>query len=220
MRKTLLCAALLAISLPLAAQDWSLGVGTGPFIFGDFVERRLRPVNTEGPDIPITLTLSAATRPGLTVNLERSFAERWALRAEGTFTHAPLSIKQSDGSAFQFDSGTLDVATVALPLVFRINPKGTFRFHIMGGPAYAMYKKTAPAHTPTIALDDRTVNTWGFTYGGGVGWWFSERFAVEGNLSDIVTPSPFKEADSSFTPGVTVKRPHNVHTTVGVRWRF
>src|SRR3954465_7838678 len=120
MRTILLHAALLAVSLPLAAQDWSLGVGTGPFIFGDFVERRLRPVNTEGPDIPITLTLSAATRPGVTVDLERSFADRWGARGGRTTTHAPLSIKQGNGSDFQFDSGTLDVATFALPLVFRI----------------------------------------------------------------------------------------------------
>lgn len=208
---------LLVSTLPLTAQDWSLGVRTGPFVFGDFYERRLRPVNGEGPDVPITLTVSGATRAGFSVDVERSFAERWALRAEGTFTHSELSVKQS-GEGVDFDAGDLDVATFTLPLVFRINPKGTFRFHGMGGPAYAIYKTSG--FNPGTGIVTERSREWGLTFGGGVDWWFSDRFAVEGNLTDIVTTSPFSELEDLNLPGVKVKKPHNVHTTVGVRWRF
>jgi hypothetical protein len=53
-----------------------------------------------------------------------------------------------------------------------------------------------------------------------VAWWVSDRFAVEGNISDIVTSSPFDREDFPDVPGFDIPRPHNVHTTVGVRWRF
>jgi len=219
MKKISAIAAFLLVStLPLTAQDWSLGVRTGPFIFGDFYERRLRPVNGEGPDVPITLTLSAATRAGLAVDVERSFSERWAARLEGTFTRSKLAIKQTTGdNGVEFDAGDLDVSTFTLPIVFRINPKGTFRFHLAGGPAYAAYKTHGPAVGGTIT---ETNHEWGVTFGGGVGWWFSDRFAVEGNLTDIVTTSPYSELEDLNLPGINVKKPHNVHTTVGVRWRF
>lgn len=50
--------------------------------------------------------------------------------------------------------------------------------------------------------------------------WVSERFAVEGTLTDIVTTSPFERSDFPDVPGYTIPKPHNVHTTVGVRWKF
>jgi hypothetical protein len=220
MKKILAILAFLLVStLPLPAQDWSLGVRTGPFIFGDFYERRLRPITSEGPDEPITLTLSAATRAGLAVDLERSFSERWAARLEGTFTHSKLAIKQTTGdNGVEFDAGDMDVTTFAVPIVFRINPKGTFRFHGMGGPAYASYK-TRGFNPGTGTVTD-TSHEWGITYGAGVGWWFNDRFALEGTLTDIVTTSPFSELEDADLPGLKVKRPHNVHTTVGLRWRF
>jgi len=67
---------------------------------------------------------------------------------------------------------------------------------------------------------DRTSNEWGVLFGGGVAWWISDRLAIEGNLTDIITTSPFSEMDDDDTPGITVKKPHNVHTTIGVRWRL
>lgn len=222
MKKILTVAALaLAVTLPAAAQNWSLGVHTGAFVFGDFVERKLRPVNGAGAEDPITLTLSAATRPGLSVDLERSFSERWGARLEGTFTRSDLKIKQNGQDAgVTLGAGEISVTSFAVPLVFRINPNGSFRFHIMGGPAYVMYKFEPEAHQPTLSIPGETRNEWGAVAGAGVGWWISDHFAVEGNINDIVTSSPFEELDNDDTPGVDAKRPHNVHTTIGVRWRF
>jgi len=220
MRKLLtITVALLAFTLPTTAQDWSIGVGTGPFVFGDFVERTLRPVGGEEPADPITLTLSAATRAGLAVDVEHGFSERWAVRLEGTFTRAPLSIKQGDDDGVDLDSGELDVATFTLPILFRINPNGTFRFHVFGGPAYAIYEVSGRSQA-SLPVTEYTRNEWGAVAGIGASWWLSDRFAIEGAASDIVTTSPFDELDDAGTPGIDVKKPHNVHTTIGVRWRL
>lgn len=211
--------ALLFLTVPLTAQDWSIGVATGPFVFGDFVERTLRPVNTEGPSEPITLTLSAATRAGVAVDVEHSFAERWAVRLEGTFTRAPLSIKQGDDDGVDIDSGEIDVATFTLPIVFRINPHGSFRFHVLGGPAYAIYEVSGRSNA-SLPVSGPTRREWGIAFGAGGGWWISDRFAIEAGISDIITTSPFDEMDDLNVPGVDVKKPHNVHTTIGVRFRL
>ena len=48
MLKTLPTALLFAIAVPAFAQDWSLGGGIGPFVFGDFAERRTRIVTETG----------------------------------------------------------------------------------------------------------------------------------------------------------------------------
>ena len=222
MKKILTIAALaFAVTLPAAAQNESIGIHTGAFVFGDFVERRLRPVGGTGAEDPITLTLSAETRPGLSVDFERSFADRWAVRLEGTYTRSDMKIKQNGtDQGVTFDAGEVTVTSFSLPIVFRINPKGTFRFHLMAGPAYVMYKFEAEAHQPTLSIPGSTRNEWGAIAGGGVAWWISDRFAVEGNVTDIVTSSPFEEVDNTDTPGVDAKRPHNVHTTIGVRFRF
>ncbi|MFP5246290.1 MAG: outer membrane beta-barrel protein [Thermoanaerobaculia bacterium] len=213
----------LALTLPAIAQDWSLGVGSGAFVFGDFVERRLRPGNEQGPEDPHTLVLTAATRPGLSVDLERSFSERWAMRFEGTFTRAPLAVEVEGGNddGAELDAGKLDVSTFMLPLVFRINPRGSFRFHLMAGPAYAIYRAEAQENVDDAEpAFEGTQGRFGVAFGGGVGWWMSDRFAVEGNITDIVTSSPFDRDDFADVPGIDIPRPHNVHTTVGVRWRF
>lgn len=220
-KKLTIAAALLAITLPAAAQDWSIGVHSGPFVFGDFVERRLRPSTGQGPTGTSTLTLSAATRAGLTIDLERDLAERWAVRVEGTFTRAPLAVKdQSDDDEFALDAGEVDVATFTLPVIFRINPRGAFRAHVMGGPAYAIYRITGRPNASGITVLDMTRGEFGLMAGGGIAWWTSDRFAVEGNFSDVVTTSPFERGDFPDTPGWSIPKPHNVHTTVGVRWRF
>lgn len=213
-------AALFAIALPLSAQNWSVGIHSGPFVFGDFVERKVRPSVGGTPGNTVTMTLSAATRAGLAVDLQRDFGARWAVRLEGTFTRAPLELEEEGEDALTFDAGELDVTTVVLPIVFRINPNGTFRFHVMAGPAYAMYRFEPETATGAIPVAGRTENKWGAAAGGGVGWWFSERFALEGTISDIVTTSPFDRSDFPDVPGYSIPKPHNVHTTVGVRWRF
>lgn len=169
----------------------------------------------------MTLTLSAATRAGATFDIQRDFAPRWGVRLEGTFAHAPLSVKEKGtNDETPIDAGEMDVTTVMLPLVFRINPRGALRFHIMGGPAYAMYKVSGRANVSGIALLDETRNRWGFAAGAGAAWWVSDHFAVEGNAVDISTSSPFEREDFPDVPGFQIPRPHNVHTTLGVRWKF
>lgn len=210
----------LASALPLAAQDWSVGVGAGPFVFGDFVERTVRIGNGEDPSGQTKLVLTAGTRAGLIVDLERRLTDRWAIRAEGSFSRAPLRLDQEGGGdGTELNQGDVDVATFMLPVVFQINPKGTFRFHVMGGPAMAVYR----GHTidrRTEALFEEAQTEYGFAYGGGVAWWMNDRFAIEGNLNDITTGSPFDRDDFASTSRVTINRTHNVHTTVGLRWRF
>ena len=219
-KKLTISALLLASATSLAAQEWSVGVGTGAFVFGDFVERSLRPVS-ENPGPPVTLVLSAATRPGLSVDVEHGFADRWAVRLEGTFTHTALAVKSDDGNnEVSIDSGELDVATFTLPLVFRINTGGSFRFHIMGGPAFAIYKFSGNENSSGIAVFDTTRSKWGAAAGAGVSWHLSDRFAIKGDISDIVTSSPFDREDFASVPGLDIPKPHNVHTTVGLRWKF
>lgn len=219
-KKVTIAALLLASALPLTAQDWSLGVGTGAFVFGDFVERKLRPVNSEGPEEPQTLTLSAATRPGLSVDVERSLSDRWAIRLEGTFTRAPLAVKDTDDEGVSIDAGEVDVATFMLPIVFRINRGGALRFHLFGGPAHAIYRFSGNTNSSGIAVLDTTRSEWGAAAGLGAAWHLSDRFAIEGAISDIVTTSPFDRDDFADVPGIDVPKPHNVHTTVGLRWSF
>lgn len=219
-KKLTVAALLLAMTLSATAQEWSIGVHSGAFVFGDFVERRTRPSTGGGSSGTNIVTLSAATRAGLSIDLERELAERWALRLEGTFTRSPLAVKSEDDDEFALDAGEVDIATFTVPLVFRINPRGSFRFHLMAGPAYAVYRITGTPNASGITPLDLTRNEWGLLAGGGVAWWTSDRFAIEGNFSDVVTSSPFDREDFPPGPGWSIEEPHNVHTTAGVRWRF
>jgi len=221
MRKLLTIGALLLATAPLSAQNWSLGIGTGAFVFGDFVERRQRgPGSPDQPSVVTTQTLSAATRAGLAVDLERSFSERWAIRVEGAFTRAPLSVRDEDDE-FSLDAGELDVTTVMAPIVFRINPRGSLRFHVLIGPAFAIYKPVGRSNASSdIAVFEGSRSAWGGAAGAGLAWQWSDRFAVEGQIVDIVTTSPFDRDDFTGLSGITIPKPHNVHTTVGVRYRF
>jgi hypothetical protein len=209
---------LLAFALPATAQDWSVGLHTGPFVFGDFVKRTLRLGNEGSSGESGTDILSAATRAGAAVDVERNFSDRWALRIEGTATHSPMSVKGSTDDGFHIPAGDIDVGTLMLPIVFRINPHGALRFHIMGGPAYAAYHVTSGTNAFPVFVGTRT--QWGAAFGGGVAWQWSERLAVEGNLTDIVTSSPFREEDFPTRQNLEFPKTHNVHTTIGVRWRF
>jgi len=220
MKKKLTIAALLLSATPLLAQNWSIGAGSGAFVFGDFVERKMRgPGSPDHPSQVTTLTLTVASRAGLAVDIERSFSERWAVRLEGAFTRAPLSIEDSNGDAFTVRAGDLDVTTFMVPIVFRINTGGALRFHLLGGPAYAIYRPGG-AQNSDITVFEGTRNEWGAAGGAGAAWRLSNRFAIEGEITDIVTSSPFHRDDFSDTTGLSIPKPHNVHTKLGVRYRF
>ena len=222
MKKRLLsCLPLLLLTaLPAAAQEnWSIGVGTGPFIFGDFVKRTLLIGNT-GPSGRQTATLSAATRAGVSVDVQKMFSDHFGFRAEGTFTRAPLAVKSGDENGVDIPAGKLNVTTFTLPIVWQLNRNGAFRFHLMGGPAYAMYDTSGRTNASGIPVFEGHRNRFGAVAGGGVAWHLSERFAVEANIEDIVTSSPFERSDFPNTPGFSIERPNNIHTTIGIRWGF
>lgn len=213
-------AALLLFTPATYAQNWSVGAGTGPFVFGRFVERTST-IGTEVGTTTTTTRLSAATRPGLEANVERDFGRWLGLRLGASWTYAPLRVKGSGNSGVNIDAGHVGVTTVSLPLVVNLN-RGSFRFHLMGGPAYALYHGNARAGGGTgFPLFSGTRGRAGAMAGGGVAWWWSHRFGVEGEISDTVTSSPFLISDVSTTgKGIKILRPQNVHTIVGLRYRF
>jgi hypothetical protein len=220
MKKLLLL--VLCIATPAEAQNWSVGVGSGPFVFGHFVRRTTRVATPEGSATQ-TVTLSAATRAGLSVDIERSFSDRFAVRLEGSFTRAPLAVKGDDrqDDAVDIPAGDIDVATVMLPLVLRINPRGTFRFHIMGGPAAAAYTiRTRTNAAGSIPIFRGTRTEFGGAFGGGMAWQWSERFAIEGTIIDINTSSPFRKDEIGGLGSVEIERPDNLHSILGIRYRF
>ena len=220
MKKLAVLAVALAFVTPLTAQDWSVGVATGPFVFGDFYERTVLITAGGSPSGELKMVLSAATRAGLAVDLERRINDRFAVRLEGTFTNSPLTLDPNTGGEDnELNAGDLDVATFMLPLVYRINRSGAFRFHVLVGPATALYRGNAP-DGQTEPVFDGTRQEWGIAYGGGVGWWMNDRFAIEGNITDTTTSSPFDEDDFPTIVRVEIPRTHNVHTTIGVRWVF
>jgi hypothetical protein len=219
LRFTLLPALLFAFSA--AAQNWSVGAATGAFKFGDFVTRTLRAGTETSAGSASQIKLAGTTRAGLSLDLERSFSDRFAVRLEGTFTHAPIAVRDEGGSSIGLDAGKLDVTTLMVPLVFRINPRGAFRIHLMGGPAYAAYHiKRQTGGVPQLTAFEGTRGRWGAAAGAGVGWWFSDRLAVEGQVTDITTASPFERSDFAANSLIKIPRTRNVHTTAGVRLRF
>lgn len=216
----LLLLLLAGFALPLAGDDWSASVGTGPFVFGHFVERTIRAGTGEGGATSVShLVMSARTRPGLSVDVERGFADRWAVRAEAAITESPIAIK-SGGSGVALDAGKIDVTTFMAPLLFRINPNGAIRFHLLGGPACAVYHVRRRAPASQIAVFEGTRGRWGLAVGGGADWWWSQRFAVEGEITDIASASPFSRADFGASQLIRIPRTHNVHSTIGIRWKF
>lgn len=220
MKKKLLPLLLLLTSLPAAAQNWSFGAGTGPFLFGDFVERTLR-VGTEETELQ-TSVLSAATRAGLSVDLERRLTDRFAIRVEGAFSRAPIGIKRKDvDDTLAVEAGDIDVTTITLPLVFRINRSGAFRFHLHGGPAHAAYRVARRDNaTATLGVFRGTRTVWGWAAGAGAGWYVSDRFAIEVQGTNINTSSPFREDEVGGLGRVEIPRPNNLHTTLGFRYWF
>jgi hypothetical protein len=219
--RTLSLSLFLLAASSLHAQDWSIRVASGPFLFGDFVERTLT-IETETGSEDQTTVLSAATRAGLAVDIEKAFSERFAVRLDGTFARAPLSIGgEDDNDGVEIDAGELDAFTLSLPLVFRINPRGTFRFLLLAGPAYASYRIEAEGlQGPGIRVFRGTRNVWGLAAGAGAAWHWSERFAVEAQIVDVTTSSPFQNTELASIGRTDFPRPHNLHTTLGIRVHF
>jgi hypothetical protein len=222
-RKTFLAISVIVVGCAAArAESWSLGVATGPFVFGRFAERTVT-INTETGTGTTKTRLSAATRAGAAVDIERQIIDRLAIRLEGTWTRSPLRIKSASGSqGVTIDAGRVNVTSFIAPLVFRINPHGTFRFELLGGPAYALYGVHRRAGGgATLPLFEGTRGRWGGAAGVGAAWWWNRRWAVEWRAQDIVTSSPFRPRD--ITPsgqGVQTPKPQNGHTTIGIRYRF
>jgi len=213
-------AALLLATTPLHAQNWSVGVGTGPFVFGRFVEKTSA-IGTETGTTTTTARLSAATRPGLEADLERDFGRWLGVRVGAAWTYAPLRVKGPGGAGIDIDAGHIGVTTISVPLLLNLN-RGALRFHLMAGPAYALYHGNARGGGGTgFPLFEGTRGRAGAMAGGGVAWWWSNRFGVEGEITDTVTASPFRLEDvTPSAKGVRTVRPQNVHTTVGLRYRF
>lgn len=221
MRNSLhLFAALLFLTTTAQAQNWSVGVGTGPFVFGRFVEKT-SVIGTELGTTTTTSRLSAATRPGIDANIERDFGRWLGIRLGASWTYAPLRVKGSGGEGIDIGAGHIGVTTLVLPLVVNLN-RGDFRVHLMAGPAYALYHGNARGGGGTgFPLFAGTRGRAGGMAGGGVAWWWSNRFGVEGEIADTVTSSPFRIEDvTPSAKGVSIPRPRNVHTTVGIRYRF
>jgi opacity protein-like surface antigen len=216
--RLLLPVALLA--LPAAAQDWSLGVATGPFVFGKFAERT-KLANVGNPDqASTTLKLSAATRPGLLIDVERNLDDRFAVRLQSTFTEAPLKLKSDSGGGVALDSGKIDVTTFTLPLLIRINPHGSFRFHVTGGPAYAAYHVKQEFSSASAPPFHGTRGRLGGMAGAGLEWSWTKRVSVEGEIIDIVTSSPLEKSDFIAPSSVRIPKAQNEHATIGVRYHF
>ena len=198
------------------AEGWSLGAGTGAYVFGDFAKRSLR-VGTDGSSHIATSTLSAATRPGLSVDLQRDLTPALALRFAATLVESPLATRSGDDSV-STDAGKIDVGTFSLPLVWRINRSGALRFHLAAGPAYAAYRIRRRAGEAQVF--EGTRDRFGAVGAAGVGWQWTPRFAVDGEISDVVTASPLERSDFPPSGSVSIPKTHNVHTTVGLRYRF
>jgi len=221
MRKVLLGFALLAASAA-HAENWSVGAGAGPFIFGHLVERTVT-LHNEGGSATIKSVLSAETRAGAAADLEYDFSKVLGARLEVSWTDAPLRIKSTSGDqGTSIDAGHVNVTTIVLPLVFRLNPNGSFRFDIFGGPAYALYninRDTTPGSS--LPFFEGTRGQWGGAGAVGVEWWWSKRFALDWQAEYIVTSSPFHIEDfGSSAQGIHIPKPRNGHTTIGIRYRF
>lgn len=208
------------LSLPSAAQaGWTLGAASGPFVFGTFAERTSR-VSNGSQGGSTTSRLSASTRAGGSIDLESEIKDWLGLKLEGAWTRAPLRIKSASGSGVSFDAGEMSVTSFALPAVLHLSRHGAFRFQIEAGPAYLRYR-VSPRSGGTLALFQGTRSRWGGEGGASVAWWLGPRVAVEGRAVDLLSASPFRREDlASPSAGVKIPKTHNVHTTVGIRYRF
>jgi opacity protein-like surface antigen len=213
--------------VPCQAQDWTLGVASGPFVFGDFAEHTST-LLVGNETIDVRTTISAATRAGLLVDVERTINDQFSVRLEVGGTRSPISAKSSsdnddpDSGGVSIEVGDMDILTLALPLTWRFNRGGRLRPYVMAGPAWAAYKMKSDDEAGVEPLYEGTRTELGVLAGVGLEWWWTNRLGVRGELTDTYTESPLRESDfRGVTPdNLDIERLHNVHTTVGLRYRF
>ena len=220
----LLLAALFLAPAPARGQgSWTLAGGSGAFVFGDFVEIHTT-IENELDRLKVEETLSASTRAGLQVQIGRWLDERWSIRADGTFVRAPFTVQtaSNEESGVALEAGEIDVVTVALAAAFRFNRGGRLRPYLFAGPAWTSYTidRTEETGAPPVFTGSRS--ELGGVAGAGLEWWWSDRFAVRGEISDTLTPSPFEREDF---PAVNeheleISDVHHIHTVVGALYRF
>lgn len=222
MVKTFLALAVAVFSTAAYGDAWSIGVGTGPFIFGHFIERT-QTISNETGSSTTRSRLSAATRAGAAVDIERELSRWFSIRLEGSWARAPLRIKSQTGDqGVSFDAGKLSVTTLVAPLVVQFNRSGAIRFQAMAGPAYALYDvHRRVGGGTTLPLFEGTRSRWGGAAAVGVAWWWNSRVAVAWQAEEIITASPFRAEDvSPSSQGIHIPKPRNGHTTIGIRYRF
>ena len=221
MRKILLVLAI-PVAVSARAENWSVGAEAGPFIFGHFVERSVT-LNNGTSSATTRTVLSAETRVGIGGDIQHDFDRRFAIGLEGTWVHAPLRIKSSSGDqGTSFDAGTMNLTTLVVPFVIRINPNGAVRFHVAGGPAYAFYNLHRRAGSGTsLSFFEGTRGQWGGAGAVGAEWWWRRNFGLQWQAQYIITSSPFRADDfGAAAQGIHIPKPRNGHTAIGIRYRF
>lgn len=224
--RTLLSAfALMLVPALATGAEWSVGASAGPFFFGRFAESQVTIVNGEST-VRISRSLTAKTRAGLLFDVERIFNDRVSIRFEAGINEAPLSISTDDDDTpddgTSLEVGEMQVTTFAVPFVFRLNHAGTFRPYILAGVAYALYDFQPEESTRSLPLFEGTRGRLGVTVGAGLDWWLTRRLAIFGQTSDIYTKAPLSDDDFSGPRprSYSIENPHNVHTTLGLRYSF
>jgi opacity protein-like surface antigen len=215
----------LLLASPALAGDWNLAVGTGPFVFGNFAEKKSTLSNGE-QTITVHSSISAATRAGVSAEVERAYNQRFSTRLGATFTRSPISVKSKSSSddpsseGVNLDVGDLNVATIAVTALMRFNRGGSFRPYIAAGPSYALYNmEEGDNDTPPLFTGTR--GRFGAVAGVGLEWWWKENIGVRAELSDIYTQRLLKRSDFSGTPqSLELERPHNVHTVFSLVYAF
>jgi opacity protein-like surface antigen len=216
------------IARPLTGADWTLGLGGGAFFWGDFVERHAT-ITNEFETIEHVSTLSAATRPGVALTLDRSFNQRFAIRFEANAARSPLAIKSGssssdpNGESVSLRIGDMNVYSMTLAAKWRFNRGGALRPYLFGGPAWAIYQVERNEESGAIPIFEGSRGRLGIHGGAGLEWWLSRRLAIRGEISDIYTESPIEMEDFEAPvprERLEINRPHNIHTTLGLAWRF
>lgn len=214
---------LLLFAIPCSAQHWGVTFGSGPFIFGSFAESRSRISNGLETKV-IEHVLSASTTAGAVAGVERFYNDRVSLRAEVSFTKAPIAVKSSgdEEDSVSVGVGDMSVSAFVIPVTFRFNRRGTLRPFISAGPAAVAYDVEPSTSTRSVPLFRGTRVRAGAAASAGAEWWISNRWIIRGEVIDIVTQSPLKESDLSGAQTLQseITIPHNLHTTIGVAYRF
>ena len=225
MRILLFVFALMLSPALAGAGEWTVGASAGPFFSGRFAESQVTIVNGEST-VRISRSLTAKTRAGLLLDVERRFNDRVSFRFEAGINEAPLSISTDDDDTpddgTSLEAGEMRVMTFSIPLVFRFNRAGSLRPYILAGPAYSLYDFEPNQSTGSVPIFDGTRGRLGATAGAGLDWWLSDRLAIFAQTSDIYTRAPLN-ADDFEGPrprSYSIENPHNVRTSVGLRYSF